>query len=58
MRTVRYESALVLPDEIDVRVDLMKKRILENPYEPDKIIGDIENFRGFLIRWFAEKEVF
>lgn len=56
MKTLKYESELVLPDEIDLQLKSMERRILDDLYEPDKVLCNIGNFRGYLIRWFADKQ--
>lgn len=57
MKTIRYESEVMLPGEIEHELNLMRVKILDSRLEPDKIIGNIETFKGSLIRWFADKQV-
>ena len=52
-RKVIYESELIVPEEILKSIEIMTKRILESHNENDKILCNIESFKGEMIRWFA-----
>ena len=56
MKRIRYESDTMVPAEIESMIKTMQHRILRDNLEPDKIICNIESFRGSIIRWFASNQ--
>ena len=56
MRVIKYESDKMLPEEIANQIELMQERILSSYLETDKTICSIGNLKGYLVRWFAEKQ--
>ena len=52
--TIQYESETLLPKELVDEFDLMRKRIMENKYEPDKIFLNISTMKSKIIKWIAD----
>lgn len=53
-KKIEYESKYIMPEEIMDIIDIMEKRIIDDKYEPDKILCNTGNLRGALIGWFAK----
>jgi hypothetical protein len=54
---LEYESDTLLPAEIMNDFNEMQRRILDNKYEPDKIICNVGWLRGKIIRWIDHNSI-
>lgn len=51
--TIKYESDTLIPKEWEVVFKEFQKRVLDDRYEPDKIICDLSYFRSSILKWIV-----